>query len=186
MKYLIVGLGNIGTEYADTRHNIGFMIADALVKDAASSYSTLKHADYAEFKYKGRNVHVIKPTTYMNLSGKAVAYWMQTLKIPIERILVLVDDIALPFSKLRLKPSGGSAGHNGLKHIELSLGTQQYARLRFGVGDHFPKGRQVDYVLSGFDHEELAELPSLIDNSVHIIQSYMTVGPELTMTRFNK
>lgn len=186
MKYLIVGLGNIGQEYVDTRHNIGFMVADALVKESAAGYSTLKHAYYSEFTHKGRGIHVIKPTTYMNLSGKAVSYWMQILKIPVDRILVVVDDIALPFSKLRLKPRGSSAGHNGLKHIEMTLGSQAYARLRFGIGDHFPKGRQVDYVLSGFDPEEQNDLPGLIDTSVEIIKSFVTIGAELTMTRFNK
>lgn len=186
MKYLIVGLGNIGQEYADTRHNIGFMIADALVKEQGASFSTLRHAAYSEFQFKGRGIHVIKPTTYMNLSGKAVSYWMQALKIPVDKIMIIVDDIALPFSTLRLKPKGSSAGHNGLKHIEAVLGTQQYARLRFGVGDHFPRGRQVDYVLSGFDPEEVQELPTLIDTSLQIIKSFVTVGSELTMTAFNK
>lgn len=186
MKYLIVGLGNIGQEYADTRHNIGFMIADALVKKHGVTFSTLKQASYAEFQFKSRGLHVIKPTTYMNLSGKAVSYWMQMLKIPAERVLVLVDDLALPFGSLRLKPKGSSAGHNGLKHIEVSLGTQQYPRLRFGIGDHFPRGRQVDYVLSGFDPEEVTDLPFLINNSVDIIESFVTRGVELTMTAFNK
>lgn len=186
MSYLIVGLGNIGKEYADTRHNVGFMIADALAKEAGATFSTLRHAYYSEFKYKGKNLYILKPTTYMNLSGKAVQYWMKELKIPIERLLILVDDIALPFGKIRLKPKGSSAGHNGLKNIELLLGSQQYARLRFGVGDHFPKGRQVDYVLSGFDADELPALPGLIDTSVQVVQSFVHIGSELTMTRFNQ
>lgn len=186
MKFLIVGLGNIGPEYADTRHNIGFMIADELVKQADASFSTLRHAYYSEFKFRGKVVHVIKPTTYMNLSGKAVNYWMNTLKVPLENVLVIVDDIALPFGKIRLKPKGGNAGHNGLKSIESLCGGQNYPRLRFGVGDAFPRGRQVDYVLSGFENEELMELPSLIEESVKIIHSFMSVGIELTMTRFNR
>lgn len=186
MKYLIVGLGNIGQEYADTRHNIGFMIADELVKKADASFSTLKYAYYSEFKFKSRIVHVIKPTTYMNLSGKAVKYWMKELKVPIDNVLVLVDDIAIPFGKIRLKPKGSSAGHNGLKNIEALCGGQNYPRLRFGVGDNFPRGRQVDYVLSGFDEDELMELPSLVDYSVDMIQSFISIGLELTMTRFNK
>ncbi|WP_118194056.1 aminoacyl-tRNA hydrolase [Albibacterium indicum] len=186
MKYLIVGLGNIGQEYADTRHNIGFMIADELVKKAGASYSTLKYAYYSEFKFRSRVVHVIKPTTYMNLSGKAVNYWMKELKIPMENVLVIVDDIAIPFGKVRLKPKGSSAGHNGLKNIEALCGGQNYPRLRFGVGDNFPRGRQVDYVLSGFDEEELPELPSLIEHAVEMTQSFVSVGLELTMTRFNK
>jgi len=186
MKYLIVGLGNIGPEYADTRHNIGFMIADELVNKAKASFSTLRYAYYSEFKFKSRVVHVIKPTTYMNLSGKAVNYWMNELKVPIENVLVIVDDIAIPFGKIRLKPKGSSAGHNGLKNIEALCGGQNYPRLRFGVGDNYSKGRQVDYVLSGFDKEELMELPALIEKSVEVIHNFITVGTELTMTRFNK
>lgn len=186
MKYLIVGLGNIGSEYADTRHNIGFMIADELVKIKGGSYSTLRHAYYAEFKQRGKQVYVIKPTTYMNLSGKAVNYWMHELKVPLENILVLVDDIALPFGKIRLKPKGSSAGHNGLKSIEALCGGQAYPRLRFGVGDNFPRGRQADYVLSGFDQDELPELPILIKKSVEMIESFVNIGVELTMTNFNK
>ena len=186
MKYLIVGLGNIGLEYADTRHNIGFMIVDELVKKAKASFSTLRYAYYSEFKYKSRVVHVIKPTTYMNLSGKAVNYWMNELKIPIDNVLVVVDDLAIPFGKIRLKQKGSSAGHNGLKSIEALCGGQGYPRLRFGVGDNFPKGRQVDYVLSGFDKDELMELPALIEHSTEMVNSFISVGSELTMTRFNK
>lgn len=186
MKYLVVGLGNIGPEYADTRHNIGFMIADELAKRASVSFFNMRLAYYTELSHKGRNIHLIKPTTYMNLSGKAVNYWMHELKIPVENILVLVDELALPFGTLRLKPKGGSAGHNGLKSVEAMVGGSNYNRLRFGIGDNFPKGRQVDYVLSGFDKEEQLELPALIDRSIEIIQSFVTAGPELTMTRYNK
>ncbi len=185
-KYLIVGLGNIGTEYADTRHNIGFMVADELTKQAGATFSTLRYAYYAEYRQRGNSVYVIKPTTYMNLSGKAVNYWMHELKIPLENILVIVDEIALPFGKLRLRPKGSSAGHNGLKSIETLCGGQGYPRLRFGVGDNFPKGRQVDYVLSGFDNDELLELPALIERSVQVINSFINVGVELTMNQFNK
>lgn len=186
MKYLIIGLGNIGPEYADTRHNIGFMVADELAKQSHSSFFNMRLAYYTEFSYKGRSLFLIKPTTYMNLSGKAVNYWMQELKIPAENILVIVDDLALPFGTIRLKPKGSPAGHNGLKSIEGSLGTTAYARLRFGIGDNFPKGRQVDYVLSGFDEDEQKDLPALIDRSVEFIHSFVTAGPELTMTRLNK
>ena len=186
MKYLIVGLGNIGPEYADTRHNIGFMIADELAKNARASFANLRLAYYTELSHKGRKIFVIKPTTYMNLSGKAVNYWMQELKIPVENVLVMVDDLALPFSTIRLKPKGSAAGHNGLKSIEGVLGTVDYARLRFGISDNYPKGRQVDYVLSGFDADEQLELPALIDRSVEMIHSFVSVGAELTMTRFNK
>lgn len=186
MKYLIVGLGNIGAEYADTRHNIGFMIADELVKKAGQKYVTDKYAYYSELSFKGRKLHVIKPTTYMNLSGKAVNHWMHLLKIPVSNILVLVDDLAIPFGAIRLKPKGGSAGHNGLKSIESLCGGANYPRLRFGIGDDFPKGRQVDYVLGAFDSNEQVELPGLIDRSIEMIESFVSVGAELTMTRFNK
>jgi len=186
MKYLIVGLGNIGPEYVDTRHNIGFMVADALAKKAAVTFSNLRLAYYTELSHKGKKLYVIKPTTYMNLSGKAVKYWMHELKIPAENILVIVDDLAIPFGAIRLKTKGGNAGHNGLKSIESLVGGQNYPRLRFGIGDNYPKGRQVDYVLSGFDDDEQPELPALIDRSVEIIESFVTAGPELTMTRFNK
>ena len=186
MKYLIVCLGNIGQEYADTRHNIGFMIADAWSKQTDATFSNLHLAYYTEISYKGKKIHLIKPTTYMNLSGKAVNFWMQELKIPIENILVVLDDIALPFGTIRLKPRGSNAGHNGLKSIEATLGTQNYPRLRFGVSDNFAQGRQSDYVLSSFDDDEVPELPALIDRSIEMIQSFISAGPELTMTRFNK
>jgi len=186
MKYLIVGLGNIGSEYADTRHNIGFMIADAMAKKAGVSFSNLKLAYYTEIIHKGRKLFVIKPTTYMNLIWKAVNYWMKEIKIPVKNILVLVDEIAIPFGAIRIKPKGSSAGHNGLKSIESLVGGQNYPRLRFGIGDNYPKGRQVDYVLSGFDGDEQPELPALIDRSIEMIESFVTVGAELTMTRYNK
>lgn len=185
MKYLIVGLGNIGPEYANTRHNIGFMIADELAKQAQTSFYNMRLAYYTELGFKGQKIYLIKPTTYMNLSGKAVNYWMRELKIPIENILIMVDDLALPLGTIRLKPKGSNAGHNGLKSMEAVLGSTQYARLRFGIGDNFPKGRQADYVLSDFDRDEQAALPLLIDRSVEMIQSFVTVGVELTMTRFN-
>ncbi|WP_039867652.1 aminoacyl-tRNA hydrolase [Pedobacter sp. BAL39] len=186
MKYLIVGLGNIGPEYAHTRHNIGFDIADELVKQLDGSFVNSRLAYYSEVSFKGKRLHVIKPTTYMNLSGKAVNYWMHELRIPIENVLVIVDDLALPLGRLRLKLQGSSAGHNGLKSIEGLCGGQAYPRLRFGVSDNFPKGRQVDYVLAPFDKEEQPELPALIDKSVELIKSFVTVGPALTMTAFNK
>ena len=185
MNYLIVGLGNIGREYADTRHNIGFMVADELANQAGMTWSTLKHAYYTEYKQRGHNVFVIKPTTFMNLSGKAVNYWMQELKVPIQNVLVIVDDLAIPFGSLRIKPKGSAAGHNGLKSIEGSVGGQHYARLRFGIGDNYPKGRQVDYVLGPFDNEEQRELPALIEHSVKMVNSFINIGIELTMTNLN-
>ena len=186
MKYLIAGLGNIGPEYADNRHNIGFMVLDQMVKEAGAKFTTMRLAAYTEIPYKSRMLHLIKPTTYMNLSGKAVTYWMQELKIPIENVLVIVDDLAIPFQSIKIKPKGSPAGHNGLKSIEGLLGSNEYPRLRFGIGDNFPKGRQVDYVLSGFDHDELPELPALIDRSIEMIKGFATIGVELTMTNFNK
>jgi len=186
MNYLIVGLGNIGPEYADTRHNIGFMILDELAKQESVKFYHDRHAYYSDFKYKGRTLYLIKPTTYVNLSGKALGYWMKTLNIPVENVLVLVDEIALPFGTIRLKPKGSAGGHNGLKSVEAVLGHSDYARLRFGVGNDFPKGQQVNYVLDGFAKEELPELPALIDRCIEMIKSFVTIGTELTMTRFNK
>ena len=186
MKYLIVGLGNIGPEYKDTRHNIGFMILDELAKQEKTQFHNMRLAYYTEVGYKGRTLCLIKPTTYMNLSGKALNHWMQQLKVPLENVLVLVDDLALPLGTLRLKPKGSAAGHNGLKNIEQVLGHNNYARLRFGIGDNYPKGRQIDYVLGGFDEDEKPELPALIDRSIEMIKSFATAGTELTMTRFNK
>jgi len=185
MKYLIVGLGNIGQEYADTRHNVGFMVLDELAKQENLKFSNMRLAYYTEYSYKGRMLHLIKPTTYMNLSGKALNYWMKELKIPLENVLVIVDELALPLGTLRLKPKGSAAGHNGLRNIEATLGHSNYARLRFGIGDNYPKGRQVDYVLSGFDDDEQPELPALIDKSIEIVKSFAAIGTELTMTKFN-
>ncbi|WP_026897870.1 aminoacyl-tRNA hydrolase [Daejeonella oryzae] len=186
MKYLIVGLGNIGPEYADTRHNIGFIIVDEMARRARESFHNMRLAYYTELSHKGKKIHLIKPTTFMNLSGKAVNYWMQELKIPVENVLIIVDDLALPFGTIRLKPKGSAAGHNGLRSIEAVLGRSDYPRLRFGIGDNYPKGRQVDYVLSGFDKEELLDLPALTDRCIEIIESFVSAGAELTMTRFNK
>lgn len=186
MKYLIVGLGNIGPEYADTRHNIGFMVLDELAKQEGAKFHSMRLAYYTEVNHTGRTLHLIKPTTYMNLSGKALNHWMKELKIPVENVLVVVDDIALPLGTLRLKPKGSAAGHNGLKNIEATLGNSDYARLRFGVSDNYPKGRQVDYVLSGFDKDEQPELPALIDRSIEMIKNFAAIGTELTMTKFNK
>jgi len=185
MKYLIVGLGNIGPEYADTRHNIGFMILDEFAKQQNAKFYNMRLAYYTELTHKARTLYLVKPTTYMNLSGKAVNHWMKELKIPIENILIVVDDIALPFGTLRLKPKGSAAGHNGLKDIEATLGHNEYARLRFGVGNDFPKGRQINYVLNGFEKEELPELPALIDRAIEMIKSFVTIGAELTMTKYN-
>ncbi len=185
MKFLIAGLGNIGPEYADTRHNAGFMVLNELARIKEARFITERYAAYTDFTHKGRSVFLIKPTTFMNLSGKAVNYWMQQLRIPVSNLLVVVDELALPFGTLRLKPKGGDAGHNGLKHIHFTIGTNEYARLRFGIGDSFPKGRQVDYVLSGFDPDEQPAIPALTLKAAEMILSFVTEGTELTMTRFN-
>jgi peptidyl-tRNA hydrolase, PTH1 family len=185
MKYLIVGLGNIGAEYKLTRHNIGFLVLDELAKKHEVSFETVKLADKAEIKHKGRTLCLIKPSTYMNLSGKAVNYWQQELKIPLENILVVVDDIALPHATLRLKGKGSAGGHNGLTDIEAKLGTADYARLKFGIGNDFPKGKQADYVLSAFSEEQFNTLYEPIDWACEMILSFTTVGIERTMSQFN-
>jgi len=186
MKYLIVGLGNIGAEYELTRHNIGFLTLDRIADNHKIDFHTERLADKAELKYKGRQLHLIKPNTYMNLSGKAVAYWLQELKIPKENLLVIVDDLALPFGTLRMRTKGSAAGHNGLKNIEQLLGGQDYPRLRFGIGNDFSKGQQIDFVLGNFSKEEFAELPFLMDKASEMIFSFCTIGPERTMNFFNK
>ena len=186
MKYLIAGLGNIGPEYELTRHNIGFLTLDRIADNHKINFTTHRLADKAELKYKGKQIHLIKPNTFMNLSGKAIAYWLQDLKIPEENLLVLVDDLALPFGNLRMRTKGSAAGHNGLKNIELLLGGQDYPRLRMGVGNNFAKGQQVDYVLSNFSQEEFKELPALMDKAAEMVLSFCTIGVERTMNLFNK
>ncbi len=185
MKYLFVGLGNIGAEYELTRHNIGLLVLDKLAEGRKIAFEVDKLAYKTEFRFKSRNIHLIKPTTYMNLSGKSVNYWQQQLKIPTAQTLVITDDVALPFGSLRLRAKGSNAGHNGLKHIESTLGTIQYPRLRFGIGNDYPKGFQVDYVLSRFTKSEFDELPVSIEKAVNIILSFCTIGIDRTMTQFN-
>ena len=186
MKYLIAGLGNIGAEYADTRHNIGFTVLDALAGASNALFSTDRYGAVAEVKYKGRIFILLKPSTYMNLSGKAVSYWLQREKIGIENLLVITDDIALPFGMLRLRAKGSDGGHNGLKSIDASLGAQQYARLRFGIGGDFPQGMQVDYVLARWDSAERKALAEPVAMACDIIRSFGTIGVERTMNTFNK
>ena len=185
MKYLIVGLGNIGPEYANNRHNIGFMVLEYLAKKHDGTFDTGRHAFVTEIKTKGRSFTLIKPTTYMNLSGKAVGHWLSTLKIPASQMLVITDDLALPFGKLRLRAKGSAGGHNGLKHIEETLGTTEYPRLRFGVDAQFAKGRQVDYVLSPFTADEQIDLPTLIERAADMAISFGTIGLERTMNFYN-
>lgn len=185
MKYLIVGLGNIGAEYELTRHNIGFLVLDRLADEQGVKFEMNKLAFTSEVKYKGRTLHLVKPTTYMNLSGKAVNHYLQHLKIPKENLLVITDDLALPYGKIRMKPKGSAGGHNGLKSIEQLTGGQNYPRLRFGVGDGFAKGQQVDYVLSPFDKKEMDELVLNMDCTIDAILSFCTIGLERTMNQFN-
>ncbi len=185
MKYLIAGLGNIGAEYELTRHNIGFLVLDQLAEQQKCLFSTNRLAEKSEFKFKGRTIHVIKPTTFMNLSGKAIGYWLQELKIPKDNLMVVVDDLALPFGSLRMKPKGSAAGHNGLKNIELVLGTQEYSRLRFGIGNDFGKGQQVDFVLENFSQDEFKAISPIMNKANEMILSFCTQGIDRTMNQFN-
>lgn len=185
MKYLIVGLGNIGFEYRDTRHNIGFMILDAFAEASNINFSTERYGSVARTRLKNKQLILLKPSTYMNLSGVAVRYWVQKENIPVDHILVLVDDIALPFGAIRLKPSGSDAGHNGLKSIAEMLGTSAYPRLRFGIGHDFPQGMQVDYVLGEFPREERNQLPLRIDVAIDAMKAFCLEGIANAMCKFN-
>jgi len=185
-RFLIAGLGNIGLEYAHTRHNIGFDVADAFVTKHNGVFKNDRLADIASLQIKGRDITVIKPTTYMNLSGRAIRYWMDNKKVPLNQVLVIVDEIALPQSKLRLRPSGSDAGHNGLKSIQDTLGTVDYPKLRFGIGNNYPKGMQIEYVLGKWYKEELPLVQLKIEKSVEVIESFIFTGIERTMTEVNK
>ncbi|NCO54411.1 MAG: aminoacyl-tRNA hydrolase [Bacteroidetes bacterium] len=185
MKYLIAGLGNIGSEYSDTRHNIGFMVLDALAKTSNAVFETNRLCFNVKIKHKGRTIILIKPTTYMNLSGKAIKYWLEKEKISQEKLLVVLDDIALPFGTVRIKPNGSNGGHNGLKSIDEMLGNNNYARMRFGVGNDFSKGRQADYVLSNFTTEEKKQLSTCIEQMKSAILNFGLAGIQDTMSRFN-
>lgn len=185
MKYLIVGLGNPGEKYKNTRHNIGFKVLEAFAEKSNVVFETIKLGDVAKAKHKGRTLVFVKPNTFMNLSGKAVNYYMQQEKIAIENVLIITDDIALPFGKLRLKGKGSDGGHNGLKHIAQTLGTTDYARLRFGVGSEFNKGSQVDYVLGEWSAEELETLAERIEMSHNFIKDFSTIGLARTMSNWN-
>lgn len=184
-KFLIVGLGNIGTDYEGTRHNVGFQILDALATQMDFSFEPAKLGSIGTFRVKGRSVLCLKPATFMNRSGKAVKYWLEKEKIPLENLLIITDDINLPFGTLRLKTKGSDGGHNGLKDVQQSLQTTQYARLRFGVGSEFSKGRQVDYVLGKWGEEEEKALPERLDRIMELIPSFILAGPKITMNQFN-
>jgi PTH1 family peptidyl-tRNA hydrolase len=185
MKYLIVGLGNIGEEYQNTRHNIGFTILDAFAKASNVFFTENRYGSTCEVKIKGRSLILLKPSTFMNLSGNALRYWMNKENIAIENVLVIVDDIALPFGTLRLKPKGSDAGHNGLKNIQEILGHNNFARLRFGLGDDFKRGQQIAYVLGKWTQEQSKVLPERTEMAGEIIKSFCLAGLELTMTQFN-
>lgn len=185
MKYLIAGLGNVGEEYQSTRHNIGFKVLDALAEASNITFKDKRYGFVAELKYKSRILILLKPSTYVNLSGRAVNYWLQKEKIPVENLLVISDDLALPFGKLRLKSKGSAGGHNGLESINATLGRQDYARLRFGIGNDFFPGQQVNYVLGEWSEDEKKILPERIDVSQKIILSFSTLGIEHTMNLFN-
>lgn len=185
MKFLIVGLGNIGNEYAHTRHNIGFDVVNAFVMKHGGSFRTDRLAYVADVKWKGKMFVCICPTTYMNLSGKAVKYWMDKEKIPVSQVLVIVDELALPLEKLRLRPGGSDAGHNGLKSIHESIGTAEYPRLRFGIGNNYPKGMQADYVLGKWKKEEEPLVQLKIGKAVEVIEGFAAAGISLTMNAIN-
>jgi len=186
MKYLIVGLGNIGNEYQNTRHNIGFTILDAFAKASNIFFTENRYGATCEMKIKGRTLIFLKPSTFMNLSGIALRYWMNKENILIENVLIIVDDIALPFGTLRLKPKGSDAGHNGLKNIQEILGHSNYARLRFGLGDDFKRGQQIEYVLGKWTNEQSKAIPERTEYAAEMIKSFCLAGLELTMTQYNK
>ncbi|WP_339810908.1 aminoacyl-tRNA hydrolase [Zunongwangia profunda] len=184
-KFLIAGLGNIGPKYENTRHNIGFKILDELAAKQEAVFTTQKLGDIAQFRYKGRTFVLLKPNTYMNLSGKAVNYWLQKEKIAVENLLVVTDDLNLSFGTLRLKTKGSDGGHNGLKDIQAQLNTTKYNRFRFGISAEFSKGQQIDYVLGEWSEEELKELPGRLKISAELIESFATAGVSNTMNSFN-
>ncbi|MEY4050075.1 MAG: hypothetical protein RL262_909 [Bacteroidota bacterium] len=184
-KFLIIGLGNIGPEYAHTRHNIGFDVLDAFVMKQGGFFKSDRLADVAEVKWKGKTFICIKPTTFMNLSGKAFKYWMDKEKVEVENTLTIVDDLALPISKIRLRASGSDAGHNGLKDIQLTLGTDAYPKLRFGIGSDFKKGQQIDFVLGKWNTNEKKIVDSKIEKCVEVIEAFASIGLSRTMTMAN-
>jgi peptidyl-tRNA hydrolase, PTH1 family len=186
MKYLIVGLGNIGEEYKDTRHNIGFTILDAMALASNTAFIDKRYGAVCQLKYKGRDIILLKPSTFMNLSGNAVDYWLKKEKIPAGNMLVVVDDIALPLGSIRMRHKGSDGGHNGLAHINAILGTNEYPRIRFGIGNGFRKGSQIDFVLGTWNEEEKKTVAERISVVIEMIKSFAFAGTELTMTTFNK
>ncbi|MBP6230529.1 MAG: aminoacyl-tRNA hydrolase [Paludibacteraceae bacterium] len=185
MKYLLVGLGNIGLEYQDTRHNIGFTVLDALAKASNIFFTEKRYGAVCEIKLKNKTMILLKPSTFMNLSGNAVRYWMKEEKIPIDQVLIIVDDVALPFGVLRLKSKGSDAGHNGLKNIQEILGTDQYPRLKFGIGNNYLKGQQIQYVLGKWTAKEAKDLTPRINIAIEFVRSFVLAGIQITMNQFN-
>jgi peptidyl-tRNA hydrolase, PTH1 family len=186
MKFLIVGLGNIGEGYKDTRHNIGFTVLDAMAMASNISFSDKRYGSICKISYKGRDLILLKPSTFMNLSGNSVSYWLKKENIPLENLLVIVDDLALPLGSIRLRSKGSDGGHNGLAHINSTLGTNEYARIRIGIGSSFRKGKQINYVLGKLDQEERKFMDERISIVIDMIKSFAFAGTELTMTAFNK
>jgi PTH1 family peptidyl-tRNA hydrolase len=186
VKFLIAGLGNIGEEYSETRHNIGFKIAEALAKEAGASFSLDRHAYHTSFRLKGKMLHIIKPATYMNLSGKAVKYWSEKLAIEKNQLLVIVDDIAIPFGELRIRSKGSDGNHNGLTSMQEIFQTNEYPRMRFGIGGNFQKGQQVNYVLGRWTEQEQKLLPENINTACEAVRSFVLIGLHPTMNLFNK
>jgi PTH1 family peptidyl-tRNA hydrolase len=184
-KFLIVGLGNIGAEYVNTRHNIGFKVVDFLARQESLDFQTVKLGSLAECKLKGRTLLLLKPNTYMNLSGKAVQYWMEKEKIEKENVLVITDDLNLSFGTIRIKPKGSDGGHNGLKSVQQILNSSEYPRFRFGISDEFKKGKQVDYVLGEWDESEKEKLPERLKIAVEAVKTFALAGLENAMTAYN-
>ena len=185
VNYLVAGLGNIGPEYALTRHNMGFMILDSWAQESGIVFSGGRYGSTAQMSYKGRKIYLLKPSTYMNLSGNAVRYWQRKYKIPLSNIIVICDDFNLPFGTIRLRKGGSAGGHNGLEHIELCLGTKEYARIRLGIGKEFEQGGQIDYVLGNLSAQELAQIPDLAAKVLQGVKEYCTVGADFAMNTLN-
>ena len=184
-QFLVAGLGNIGAEYSDTRHNMGFIVLDAWAKASNTVFRTERYGSIAEIQLKGRKFTLLKPSTYMNLSGKAVRYWMSELKLPIEKLIVISDDLNLPFGTLRMRKNGSAGGHNGLANITELLGSQDYARIRVGIGNNFSRGGQIDFVLGTLDEEEMKQMPGICDKVIEGIKAFATIGPDRAMNTFN-
>ncbi|MBR4977481.1 MAG: aminoacyl-tRNA hydrolase [Bacteroidales bacterium] len=185
MNYLVVGLGNIGAEYANTRHNMGFMVLDAWAQASNILFESGRYGSTATISFKGRKFHLLKPSTYMNLSGKAVRYWMNELKIPVENLIVISDDLNIPFGTLRLRKNGSAGGHNGLTNITELIGTQDYARIRVGIGNEFGRGQQVDYVLGAISDEEKEQMPDVCKRVIEGVKAFATIGPDRAMNVVN-